>query len=339
MKYRGTASYQIVLQNDQPYNEDIEFSYSEFTDDHDFAFLRYAKGLRFHHNYVDNFNDDGLECGPKLRWHSIFIHHNRIGACLGVLQQHEIAPDESPATHDPDSGVYVFRNVFDQRSGVYYTLPAKPDESGGFLRSEGHLLSDHGSPTYPVMRVYHNTFLRREPVFRNYFLFGLGAVGLRDTEREVFNNIFVQMDRVPGAVILGKEAAELREGGNLLWGVKEGPTASVSPFDRLRRSPLFEASRRVYAPGWTAHDLVADPKFIQLAEHDEGASDLRLRKGSPAIDAGRPLPAHWPDPLRETDKGDPDIGAVPFGVDAWSVGVDGRISLFGSVGPGSAAPD
>jgi len=43
MKYRGTASYQIVLQNDQPFNEDIEFAHCEFTDDHDFAFLRYAK--------------------------------------------------------------------------------------------------------------------------------------------------------------------------------------------------------------------------------------------------------------------------------------------------------
>jgi hypothetical protein len=29
---------------------------------------------------VDNFNDDGLECGAKLRWHTIYIHHNRIAA-------------------------------------------------------------------------------------------------------------------------------------------------------------------------------------------------------------------------------------------------------------------
>ena len=65
MKYRGTASYQIVLQNNQPANEDIELANCEFTDDHDFAFLRYAKNLQFHHNLVENFNDDGLECGPN----------------------------------------------------------------------------------------------------------------------------------------------------------------------------------------------------------------------------------------------------------------------------------
>jgi hypothetical protein len=54
MKYRGTASYQIVLQNNKPGNENVEFAQCEFTDDHDFAFLRHVKGLRFHHNLVDN---------------------------------------------------------------------------------------------------------------------------------------------------------------------------------------------------------------------------------------------------------------------------------------------
>ena len=65
MKYRGTPSYQIVLQNNQPTNEEIELAWCEFTDDHDFAFLRYVKGLRFHHNLVPKLNDDGLECGPN----------------------------------------------------------------------------------------------------------------------------------------------------------------------------------------------------------------------------------------------------------------------------------
>jgi hypothetical protein len=179
------------------------------------------------------------------------------------------------------------------------------------------------------MRVYHNTFLRREPVFRNYFLFGLGAVGLRKNERDVFNNLFVQAAGVPGAVILGKEAGRLREGGNVLWGAKDGPMGRVDPFARLRRSPLFEASREVYPSGWTTHDLVADPKFLKLGDGPNEASDLRLAKGSPAIGAGRQIPAAWPDPLRDADEGEPDSGAIPFGGTAWGVGVDGRIPLFG----------
>lgn len=336
MKYRGTPSYQIVLQNAQPYNEDIEFANCEFSDDHDFAFLRYAKNLRFHHNFVDNFNDDGLECGGKLRWHTFDIHHNRIGACLGVFQQHEIDKDESPTTHVPDSGMYVYRNVFDQRAGIYYHLPSKPEPSGEFLHHEGHLLSDHGSPLYPVMRVYHNSFLRRKPVYRNYFLFGLGAVGLRDTQRDVFNNLFVQAEQVPGAVILGKEASFMREGGNLLWGMKEGPLGTADPFAKLRKSPLFRESQEVYEPGWTTHDIVADPRLVLPLEEGQATCDLRLSGRSPAIDAGLELPAAWPDPARKTDKGKPDIGAIPFGGKAWGVGVDARISIFG--GPNTEAP-
>lgn len=326
MKYFGTASYQIVFQNSQPGNENIELAWCEFTDDHDFAFLRYVKNLQFHHNYVDNFNDDGLECGPKLRSHSMFIHQNRLGRCLGVFQQHEIDKDESPASHDPKSGIYVFRNIVDARGGVYYHLPAKADPSGAFLHSEGHLQSDHGGPTHPVMRYYHNTFLRDTPVFRDYFLFGLGAVGLRNTERDVFNNIFVQTERVPGAVILGKAAENLREGGNLIWGINDGPTGKTDPFANFRKSPLFELSKKRFPAGWTTHDKIADPRFVRPPGSIE--VDLRLQPESPALNAGRSLPADWPDPLRAADKGSPDIGALPHTVQPWGVGVDGRIGLF-----------
>lgn len=330
MKYRGTATYQLVLQNSQPVNEDIEFAHCEFTDDHDFAYFRFAKNLRFHHNFVDNFNDDGLECGPKLRWHSMVISQNRIGACLGVFQQHEIDKDESPATHDPDSGVVVCRNVFDQRAGVYYNLPSQPDPTGAFLHSEGHLLSDHGSPTYPVMRIYHNTFLRREPIYRDYFLFGLGAAPLRNTERDVFNNIFVQAERVPGAVILGKEAGVMREGGNLLWGLNASATPTIDPFAKLRASPLFQESRKVYEPGWSTQDRLADPRFQRLTADPHATVDLRLQEQSPAVNAGLALPETWVDPLRDTDAASPDIGALPLGAMPWGVGIDGRIPLFGS---------
>jgi hypothetical protein len=186
------------------------------------------------------------------------------------------------------------------------------------------------------MRIYHNTFLRREPVWRNYFLFGLGGRGLGNTERDVFNNLFVQHNGIPGAVVLGKTAGTLREGGNLLWGLSEQSGAKSDPFARLRKSPLFKDSRRVYGPGWTTQDLVADPKLVKVADTPERPSDLRLAPGSPAIDAGVVLPASWPDPLRDADSGKPDIGAVPAGQRGWGIGVDGRLPVFG--GPPTGKP-
>lgn len=327
MKYRGTASYQIVLQNNQPINENIEFGWCEFTDDHDFAFLRFVKNLRFHHNLVDNFNDDGLECGPKLRAHTLYVYQNRIGRCLIPLTQHETDKDESPADHDANSGVYIYRNVFDQRGGTYKSPPTDPDPSGGFLGEEGHLVGDHGGPVWPVMRFYHNTALRHTPVFRDYFLFGLGAQGLRNNERDVFNNVFVQTGKVPGVGFAGiKEAGNVREGGNLLWGVKDGPNLKGDPFAKFRASPMFKESRKRYEPGWTTHDRVADPRFVRLAA--DGPADLRLQQDSPAVDAGQKLPGAWPDPLRESDRGEPDIGALPLGAEVWGIGVGGRIGLF-----------
>jgi hypothetical protein len=327
MKYRGTASYQLVLRNDQPANENIEFANCEFTDDHDFAFLRYAKNLQFHHNFVDNFNDDGIECGPKLRSHTFYIYQNRLGACLGVFQQHEGEKDESPPDHDPKSGVFIFRNVIDTRAGVYYSTPAAPDPTGAFLHYEGHLASDHGGPIWPVMHVYHNTLLRRGPTFRDYFLFGLGLVG-RHTERDVFNNLFVQVEKVPGVGFAGaKEPGTIREGGNIVWGVQDGPTLKGDPFAKFRASPLFAASKKSYEAGLTTHDRVADPKFIAFP------ADLRPQPGSPAVNSGQLIAADWPDPLRVADTDAPDIGAFPLGVPPWGVGVDGRIPLFGEPKP------
>jgi hypothetical protein len=329
MKYRGTASYQIILQNNQPLNENLEFAWCEFTDDHDFAFLRFVKNLQFHHNLVDNFNDDGLECGPKLRAHTLFIYQNHIGRCLIPLTQHEIDKDESPLDHDPKAGVFVFRNVIDLRGGTYKSPPTEADATGAFLREEGHLVGDHGGPTWPVLRFYQNTALRHTPVFRDYFLFGLGAQGLRNTERDVFNNLFVQTERVPGVNFTGmKQAENLREGGNFIWGMKDGPAVKGDVFAKFRASPLFKDSQKRYEPGWTTQDRLADPRFLRLPADESLPADLRLQAGSPAVNAGQKLPPEWPDLLRAADKDEPDIGVLPLGAEPWGVGVDGRISLF-----------
>lgn len=328
MKYRGTASYQVVFQNNSPTNENIEIANCEFTDDHDCAFFRYVKNLQFHHNFVDNFNDDGIECGPKLRDHTIYIYQNRIGACLGMFQQHELEKDESPVDYNPEAGVFVYRNVLDSRKGVWYHNPMQADPSGEIMRHEGVLLGDHGGPLFPVMRFYHNTILRRTPAFRNYFLFGIGVTGLRNTERHVFNNILVQAEGIPGTT--AQTVGNLREGGNLLWTLAPQSAEPLDPFAKFRASKQFPETQKFYEAGWTTHDRFADPRFRQLSATEVNAIDLRLQADSPAINTGLPLPTAWPDALREADAGEPDIGAIPAGTKAWGVGVDGRIPLFGA---------
>jgi hypothetical protein len=180
------------------------------------------------------------------------------------------------------------------------------------------------------MHVYHNTLIRQTAVFRDLYLFGLGAQGLRNTERNVFNNIFVQTEKVPGVAFVGmKQAEKVREGGNILWGLRDGPALKTDPFAKFRASPLFQESKKHYEPGWTTQDKVADPKFVKLPPEESQPADLRLQPDSPAVNAGQKVPQEWPDPLREADKGEPDIGVIPVGAEGWGVGVDGRVPVFG----------
>ena len=152
---------------------------------------------------------------------------------------------------------------------------------------------------------------------------------MHNTERDVFNNIFVQTDRVPGVGFVGiKLAGYVREGGNLIWGMKEGPTLTRNPFAAFRSSALFAESRKWYKPGWTTDDRIADPKFVSLDADRSRPANLSLQPNSPAANMGLPIPAAWPDPLRRAGQDRPDFGAFPLGAEPWGVGLDGRVPVF-----------
>src|SRR5262249_10646665 len=159
-------------------------------------------------------------------------------------------------------GVYVYRNIVDFRQGTYRATPTELDPSGAFLNSPTTLVAhDHGSPIHPNYYVYHNTFLLSGNAFRGYYAFAWGA-HTRGTTRRVFNNLFVQVEGVPGLNFSAVAADDdFQADGNLLWGLKDGPKYQGDFFGKFRRSPLFEASKKRYPPGWGAHDRFADPKF------------------------------------------------------------------------------
>jgi hypothetical protein len=140
----------------------------------------------------------------------------------------------------------------------------------------------------------------------------------------------VQTAAAPGVGFAGiEQAGDLREGGNLLWSPAAMEVSPQDHFAKFRASRLFADSQARYEPGWTTQDRLVDPQYVSLPTVAASPADLRLSAGSPAIDGGLPLPAEWPDPLRGADAGEPDIGVIPYGSEAWGVGVDGRIPLFG----------
>jgi hypothetical protein len=214
--------------------------------------------------------------------------------------------------------------VIDLREPVHYYQPKGPEEPQE-TTTFGRLCSDHGSPIWKPMVVYHNTVIAADPAFRNYYGAGLGG-HLRGTNRRVLNNIFVHVRGMPG-LNFDAQAGDLRADANLHWSVSDGANLNQDFFGKFRLSKAFEGSKSQYPPGWAANDAFADPKFLTFNGTWMKENDYRLQEENPAIDVGIPIPAQWPDPLRQADRGKPDLGAIPRGCDQWGVGLHGRIPV------------
>lgn len=309
-KYHGISCYLFIGDGAAPQNRDVEIANCEFTDNHDGAVVGTIDALRFHRNFFDNFNDDGLYLTTDMpAGRDVRIYQNYLSRAFTALSYAGSGKDQE------GKEVHVFRNVFDLREGI-----ADPT---GF--SVARTCGDHGSPVWKPMRFYHNTVLLAETPWRNYYGGGL-AKAIANSKRFVLNNIFYHEKGVPGFAI--EPNGEQLHDGNLHWSrdVKEAKPGDFLTKGRtpLRKMPnWFEDSKKSYPPGWTGNDVFADPKFTCFAP-----SDFRIAAGSPAIDAGVPVPKDWIDPLRE--EGKPDIGALPAGIDEWKVGIDGRFSASGT---------
>lgn len=329
MKYRGTPSYVLLTQRQHPENHDWEIAYSEFTDGHDGLWLRFVRNVRFHHNLLDNFNDDGLEFGARKRDQLVYVDHNRLSRCQLMLTLHEMEPDESPAQVDPGSGVYITRNVIDLRQGTFKGPPRTADATGGYLDNESTLSGDHGGPIWPNYFFYHNTVLRSSPSWRGYYGFGIGGRGTRGTTRRVVNNIFVQITGLPGLAFAGKAGSDddIFVDGNLHWGVSDGPKLTEDFFQSRLRGTIYRGAG--FPTGWMEHDQFADPQFRLLAADPAADADVRLQANSPAIDAGIAVPNEWYAPPDVTDAGAADVGAFAKGEKVWQVGVGGRYPVTG----------
>lgn len=280
-----------------PQNDFWEFAYCELTDGHDCIYFG-ATNMKFHHNRIDNFQDDGIYLSPMYHRHKlekevpqIHIYQNHFSHLLTTLAF------GGTQTSNEDK-VYIYRNVFDLSEPVTMSRPSS--RSKDMRATGGKLLGDHGSPPWATMNIYQNTVISAS---RDASMAALGA--LRSGHpRRVFNNIFYHLDKLP-AFGLPKQAGDLVADGDLYWAPGTASNVAGTYFEKFRKSDVFAASKKLYPPGLASHSIVADPLF-------EGPKDYRLKSNSPAKGAGVPLPPEWPDPLRPAS-GKPDIGALPVG--------------------------
>lgn len=315
---------------------DFEFAFSEFTDHHDGIKVFRCDSVRFHHNLVDNLNDDGIELSPWKgggAWGTYHIYQNRISRCQAAFSLH----GGVPVDFDKPNGVYIYRNVIDLSKGTYKG-PGRRDGTAGDEKSRGKkpagqdnagkrdsydtpgkLLAEHGGGyPYPPIFFYHNTILAREDSKNAHFYAqGAGQEGIRQSRRRVFNNILVQPSGKHGFHFQKRTkdprfqipaGVDLQVDGNLFWSLEDG--------EALGAGGLPAHWKEV-----AANDRFADPQFV----NSDG--DFRLQAESPAIDNGVRIPAEWEDPLRAKDEGKPDLGAIPLGVEPWKVGAKGALRV------------
>lgn len=307
-----------------PFNHDWDISYSEFTDGHDGVYLS-GRDIRFHHNLVDNMQDDAVYVSSPVPYATdgLYIYQNLIRQCVTALGAH--------SRGGPGGKIYIYRNVIDMRGPIQYLRPM-PDKPEGMIADGGQSAWQvHNSSKIIHMEdvyLYQNTTLTR--VGHPLSSYGGGMVSGFSTgsQRRVFNNLHVYFGskNYPVANVERQEPADIVFDGNLHWngepGVKVPQAAQY--FKGTRNAPLSQINKEQYAAGWDAHSLVADPQLMSYAP-GRHAVDLRLQPQSPAKAAGIVLPSQWPDPLRLGGNLPPDIGAIPAGGTQLEVGIDSRV--------------
>jgi hypothetical protein len=292
-----------------PQNDHWEIAYCELADAHDGVYLG-AINADFHHNVLNNLQDDGIYLSPMYLRHRldqtvprIAVHENQFGTMLTALAFGGPEPVN-------DDEVFIYRNVFDLRGRVNTGRPSTRQSEPNF--SAGKLIGDHGSPPWSTLNFYHNTVIAAEPC-RDAAMATLGGVRAGHPRR-VFNNIFLHLARLP-ALLPPQPEADCVFDGNWYWSPQADAAAAEKFFTKFRASPQFEASKQRYAAGSASHDRAVDPQ-IELAADRAG----KLSATSPAVNGGVALPVEWPDPPRERDEGAPDICAIPLGVEWRAVG-------------------
>lgn len=313
----GTYEFEVFA---YPKNHDWEIAYSEFTDAHDGVYLG-GKNIRFHHNWVDRIQDDGIYISSPVPHYNdnVRIYQNLITQSLMAFGGH--------SRGGPDGKIYIYRNIADLRQGVQGKRPI-PDNPQGEVRTY-HIFLIHGRRLLGIesLYFYQNTFI--SPAVRSAYLHRLWVSTTEGTQRRIFNNLCVYLNQYPPADPVTKIPAEhdVQMDGNLHWSFDPDSAPQAGFLEKVRESAGSRQNQSTYPAGWEANSFIAHPEFIEYSSDPKSLADYRLKLTSPAVGKGVLLPEEWPDPLRLKDEVRPDIGALPLGSNKPTFGRYERITF------------
>lgn len=306
-----------------PFNHDWDISYCEFADAHDGVYLS-GRNIHFHHNWVDNVQDDAIYISSPTPGISdrVYIYQNLITTCTVAFGAHNRG--------GPGGDIFIYRNIVDMRRPIQFHRPSPENPEGRIIRGSLPFLV-HGAAHLlhqECFYFYHNTFVYPLNRTKTGFAGGTAASREKNTRRAVLNNIFVFYGlggEYPLPIrVDAKEVGLVLLDGNLHWnltGKKEPPGDWLKS---LRDLPFPETLQTYLPKGLAAHCLAADPRFVRISEAPGAVNDYRLQPDSPARGRGVSIPSEWPDPLKPK-VGQPDLGALPYGSESLRVGRNARI--------------
>ena len=265
----------------------------------------FGKGMRFHHNWVRNLNDDGIALSGEAETQNARIYGNVMTQCLTAL---------SFAARRGVNEIYVFGNLIDIREP---TLGIRPDGEGppDALR-QGHFFKNGADEGH--IELFHNTCLVLDPGAKGDVLTDLNDAGFayyatlgESMSRDAFNNIFVAIytaaaERRPIA-FLPPRTFPCSTDGNTYFRIPAGGDTERRFLvrwrvgDELKESDTFTDLSTYHQRYWPDPDdipyeaggLLVDPAFRSFNTSTgvpTGHDDLRLRPDSSSKGSAVPLP-------------------------------------------------
>lgn len=325
-------------------NDGVEMHNCEFLNAHDLSMP--GKNVRFHHNWINNLNDEGLIINGTAT-DNIDICQNVVTKCLSAVSF--AGPQVSGETH-------IYRNLIDLREPTAGTRPKKPNDPDvlQYVFRFGQLYKSGGDDG--TLDLFQNTFLvARQDIQASYHHYR-NSIGSH--RRRSFNNIFIAINDSSSDIAIsfvpfptfqgdtdgncyfriGRQTAPLLRHLEYFIGKEKFEKHEFYNLDQLRGnissnppitpSVIFKHSKQQYEPGYEKVSIQDNPMFHHLAV--DGAlsvnDDFRLQVKSPARGKGIVLPKDLRtlDTLAPIPPRRPDIGCYAFNELGLRVGVDYR---------------
>ncbi|MFV0338008.1 MAG: hypothetical protein ACK5LK_07175 [Chthoniobacterales bacterium] len=303
-----------------PFNNNWTLSQCEFKDSHDGLYLN-GRHMTLDHSYLTRIQDDGIYLSaptPYMINDDVHIFRNYIYGTLSAFGAHLRGVSKGD--------IWIYGNIIDKRMWVPMYRPVGKDSPPELIAGNGFIAHGRGKPAgMENIHFYHNTFL----LLGSSFAGSTFARVHPDSTREVMNNIFVYIDKLPTPNFSKPLDGLVNLDGNLHWAPGHASTSPEEWLDAIRNSTTSKANVSDWGGQlWAVHSLYADPDFLKWNPELSKASDFGISPTSPAAKAAITLPAN--PPLRDNVAGSA-IGALQPG-QSLRVGINGRI-LAGSPQP------